>query len=75
MKSVKRVQRFKYDEKNELEFPKVIVKHNSKIGVKVPVFRTEGRVTLSPVFSTKEQERLFAKCAKECMSTEARLKW
>ncbi len=30
---------------------------------------------MSPVFSTREQEKLFAKCARESMSIDARLRW
>ena len=30
-----------------------------------------GKIVLAPVFKTKEQERLFAKCAQESMSTTA----
>ena len=42
---------------------------------KTPDKNKSGRVIMSPVFSTKEQEKLFAKCARESMSTEARLRW
>lgn len=37
--------------------------------------KTNSHVVLSPVFSTKEQEKLFAQCAKKTMSTEAMLRW
>ena len=33
------------------------------------------KVRMSPVFSTPEQEELFAKAANEAMSTESRLHW
>ena len=33
------------------------------------------RNVLSPVFRTKEQEELFAKCARESMSLDAMLTW
>ncbi len=35
----------------------------------------ERKVKLSPVFSTKEQEELFAKCAQESMNTKVELIW
>lgn len=44
----------------------VKVKHNRKTNIPA---------ILSPVFSTKEQEEFFAKCAEKCMSTETRLNW
>ena len=40
-----------------------------------PIIARKGKVFLSPVFSTKEQEELFAKCARESMSTETTLRW
>lgn len=33
------------------------------------------KCVLSPVFSSPDQEKLFAQCSKDSMSTEARLKW
>lgn len=33
------------------------------------------KVRMSPVFRSKEQEELFAKCANKSMSTTALLKW
>ena len=32
-------------------------------------------VVLTPVFSSKKQEALFAKCAKKAMSSKSRLQW
>ena len=33
------------------------------------------RVVVSPVFKTKEQEKLFAECAAKSMSIDSYLKW
>lgn len=33
------------------------------------------KVRMSPVFATPEQEALFAKCARDSMTTEIRLTW
>lgn len=33
------------------------------------------KVRMSPVFSTPEQEALFAKCARHSMNTEIKLTW
>ena len=35
----------------------------------------ESKVVATSIFSTKEQEELFFKCAQEAMSTETRLHW
>lgn len=37
--------------------------------------RKIGKVSYVSIFSTPEQERLFAKSARETMSKEAKLKW
>ena len=33
------------------------------------------KVIMTPVFATAEQEALFARCARDSMSTEMRLTW
>lgn len=42
---------------------------------KTSVDKKSSKVIMSPVFSTREQEKLFAKCARESMSIDARLRW
>lgn len=44
---------------------------------KTPMVRVSpsGKGGMSPVFKSKEQEQLFAKCAEESMSTTAVLEW
>ena len=59
-------------------FKKAVIRASIKPKIKmtkVSEQKKSGRVIMSPVFSTKEQEKLFAKCARESMSIDARLRW
>ena len=51
------------------------IKGNPKNKVKVIPDPPVGKVRMSPVFRSKEQEELFARCAEKSMSTTAILKW
>ena len=48
---------------------------NKRSSMKIAKIDLPSRVVLSPVFSTKEQEKMFSECAKKSVSTIAELKW